>query len=406
MADQRSILGALVAVAVGSVVALLAAEAIARAFYQPGPARIYGLQLRSSDYFQPDPQLGWLPRANAFGTQPRFPGTSFKTNSKGLRDREYDEEKTAGVTRIVVVGDSHTWGYGVNDDEIYSEQLEVMLGDSEVINLGVTAYGLWQEVDYFRRTGLRYAPDILIVGFTQNDVDNGANRRNIELANATHEEQTASNGGSQSFRQSNFEKFRRILALNSALYMLVVDRINTSKGLVKLLIRLGLKDPLSGAGEIDNNLVVALRDPPPGIEKSFRAVETKLGELKALADREGVRLIVVAIPARQTIEAVSFRKMIARSIFEPDDFDLDKPYRRLAAFAQKEGIEFLNPVGRFRASPLKEEGLYLKRDIHLSPAGHELLARVIADYIVRTTSSAMSDRLPTSASAKPGEHTK
>ncbi len=106
MADQRSFLGTLVALALGMVITLLVAEGITRLFYQPAPARIQGLALKFSDYYQQDPELGWLPRANVFGTQPRFPATSFKTNSKGLRDREYDEEKTAGVTRIVVVGDS------------------------------------------------------------------------------------------------------------------------------------------------------------------------------------------------------------------------------------------------------------------------------------------------------------
>ena len=374
MADQRSFLGAFVALGLGVVITLLVAEGVTRLFYQPAPAHIQGLRLKFSDYYLQDPELGWLPRANISGSYFRFPA-SFKTNSKGLRDREYDEDKTAGVMRIAVVGDSHTWGYGVNDDELYSEKLEVMLGDSEVINFGVTAYSLWQEVDYFKRTGLRYAPDILIVGFTQNDVEQGANRKNIEMANAKREEQTKPNDRQQSF------KFKRFLAENSALYKFVVDRINTNKSVVQFLARLGLKEPLVGVEGIDNNLKTSLRDPPPEIERSFRAVEAKLSELKSLTDREGVRLIVVAIPARQAIEAVFFRQSIALSIFEPEDFDLDKPYRRLATFAQKEGIEFVNPVDQFRDSPLKEEGLFLKRDVHLSPAGHELLARVLAHYI-------------------------
>ena len=107
------------------------------------------------------------------------------------------------------------------------------------------------------------------------------------------------NQGFKDFFANGSQTFKRFLAENSALYRLVVDRIRTDKDLVQLLARLGLMDPLVGIEGLDNNLKPALRDPPPEIEKSFRAVETKLGELKIVTDREGVRLIVVAIPAKQ-----------------------------------------------------------------------------------------------------------
>ena len=374
MSERRSLVGALGAIAFGSVFTFAILEGMTRLFYDPAPARIRGLQLKFSDYYRPDPELGWVPRANIEGDYIRFPA-SFKTNSEGLRDREYERKKPAHVTRIVVVGDSHTWGYGVNDDEIYSEKLESMLADSEVVNLGVTAYSLWQEVGYFERTGLDYDPDVMIVGFTQNDVDQGANLGNIAAANKPRED------ANDSARVERRRSIQEVVAQNSALYKFVSDRVNTNKSLVEFFIRLGLKAPLAGADGIDNNLKTGLIDYPPDLEQAFAAALAKLRELKGVTDREGVRLIVVAIPARQAIEPVMFRQSISRSKFEVEDFDLDKPYRKLAEFARQEGIEFIDPVAAFRERAKKPEALYLERDVHLNAAGHDELARVLAAHL-------------------------
>ena len=75
VANQRSCVGALVAVALGMVITLLVAEGISRLFYQPAPTRIHGLRLKFSNYYKPDPELGWLPRANVSGAYTRFPAS-------------------------------------------------------------------------------------------------------------------------------------------------------------------------------------------------------------------------------------------------------------------------------------------------------------------------------------------
>ena len=374
MSEGRSLLGAVAAMGIGLLLTLLVAEGVTRLFYDPAPAKIRGLALKFSDFYRPDPELGWVPRADITGTYIRFPA-SFKTNSQGLRDREYELAKPAGTRRIVVIGDSHTWGYGVNNDEIYTEKLESLLADTEVVNLGVTAYSLWQEVGYFRRKGLTYEPDILIVGFTQNDVEQGANLRNIELANNPPEED------SQAAPERQGRSLQELIAQNSALYKFVSDRINTNKSLVKFFVGLGLKAPLADADGIDNNLKTALLDYPPALDEAFSAVQGKLLELKRLTDMEGVRLIVAAIPAKQAIEPITFQQSLAKSIFEVEDFDLDKPYRLLAEFAEASGIEFVNPVAAFRQRAASGEVLYLKRDVHLNAAGHDTLAQVLADYL-------------------------
>jgi len=103
---------------------------------------------------------------------PNWRGTTFgqplTINSKGLRDSEHSYAKPAGSQRILILGDSYTWGYGVGDDEVYTEVLERKLrtqGSWQVLNAGVSGWGTDQQYLYLREEGFRYNPDIVIVSF-------------------------------------------------------------------------------------------------------------------------------------------------------------------------------------------------------------------------------------------------
>ena len=102
-------------------------------------------------------------------------GQPLSINSKGLRDREYPYQKPAGTKRILVLGDSYTWGYGVGNTEIYTEVLEKMLANEsspyEVINAGVSGWGTDQQYLFLVREGLKYSPDLVIVAHFINDLE-------------------------------------------------------------------------------------------------------------------------------------------------------------------------------------------------------------------------------------------
>jgi hypothetical protein len=77
--------------------------------------------------------------------------------------REYQLDKPPGVFRVVVVGDSFTYGAEVADDETYPQRLEGLLAHGEVLNLGVRAYGIDQIVLKYLKYGRAYRPDLLVV---------------------------------------------------------------------------------------------------------------------------------------------------------------------------------------------------------------------------------------------------
>ena len=122
----------------------------------------------SGHFYIYDPQLGWRNVPGFIATTLEEPLT---INSKGLRDREYEWDKPAGKRRVLVLGDSFTWGYGVADDEIFTEVLEAKLAPGwQVINTGVSGWGTDQEYLYLVEEGFDYHPDLVVLAFyTFND---------------------------------------------------------------------------------------------------------------------------------------------------------------------------------------------------------------------------------------------
>jgi lysophospholipase L1-like esterase len=108
----------------------------------------------------------------------RLMGVDVTTGSQGLRDRDYPFEKGAREHRILVLGDSLTFGWGVPVERTYPKALERMLNSGassetvyQVINAGVGNYNTVQEVSYFKERGIRYRPDEVILGFYINDAE-------------------------------------------------------------------------------------------------------------------------------------------------------------------------------------------------------------------------------------------
>ena len=116
------------------------------------------------------PTRGWTLKPNLKDVT--FRGKLVNSNSKGIRGRrEVTYEKPAGVTRIVVLGDSFTFGEEVGDHETFSHHLQTFIPDSEVLNLGIHGYGHDQMLLYLKEEGVRYQPDIVLLGFMPDDME-------------------------------------------------------------------------------------------------------------------------------------------------------------------------------------------------------------------------------------------
>ncbi len=111
------------------------------------------------------PKFGWKPRPNL--RKASFDGVApVSTNARGWRNlRDFAFAKPAGVKRMVVVGDSFTFGEQEEDEHIWPAVLQDTLPKWDVINLGVHGYGTDQQLLVLQEEGVRYRPDVVVVGF-------------------------------------------------------------------------------------------------------------------------------------------------------------------------------------------------------------------------------------------------
>lgn len=96
-------------------------------------------------------------------------------NERGLRDRPI-LPKAEREYRILALGDSVTFGWGVQQDQIFTSRLEQLLPGRlqrpvRVINSGVCGYNTVQEVTYFKREGITLQPDLVLLTYVVNDIE-------------------------------------------------------------------------------------------------------------------------------------------------------------------------------------------------------------------------------------------
>jgi len=118
--------------------------------------------------YHPDPELYWYNRPNLHRHTDATDTAERTTNSMGFRmDREVSKHKADDEIRIFVVGDSSTFGLGVNDADTYSQVLERELSRElsrpvTVINSGCPGHTSYQGMTLLKRHGLDLQPDLVI----------------------------------------------------------------------------------------------------------------------------------------------------------------------------------------------------------------------------------------------------
>ncbi len=141
------------------------AEALCRVFYHPADnlSLITGVLDRDS-------ALIWKNRPGLDGD---FQGVPVKTDSFGFRIAR--SAPAPGARRIVCMGASPDFGWGVRAEDIYSSRLEKLLAASgrnyEVINASMIGHSSAQGLALFRNKIAGMKPDVVTIPYAVNDVD-------------------------------------------------------------------------------------------------------------------------------------------------------------------------------------------------------------------------------------------
>jgi lysophospholipase L1-like esterase len=112
----------------------------------------------------------------------KFNQKHVELNKEGFRDVDYSFSKPNNTMRIAVVGDSFTFGMGVNNvNDTYPKVLERDLAslnltrNFEVLNFGIPGYDTKDHIKTIEDHVLKYNPDVIVIGYVLNDLPNPEN---------------------------------------------------------------------------------------------------------------------------------------------------------------------------------------------------------------------------------------
>jgi lysophospholipase L1-like esterase len=264
----------------------------------------------------------------------RMGGVLFETNGFGFRGPDRPIEKPEDTLRVAVIGDSITMGYGVRYEDTYAAHLEEALPGLrpgphyEVINVGLSGLATAAVVDRFEELALQFDPDLVVYGYTLNDIE-GEHYRT-------------------SYDASSNRDLKKVYASPLRLWRLVGP---SWKNMVDLLF----SPPGSYGYELDQNY---FHNP-----EAWHEVEAGLDRLAALAAQRGI-CVVMLLHTR--LESLNF--LHPYHVY----------YDALAAASEQRGFEVVRPFARFDGT--EATSLWVTAfDAHPSARGHELLAEALSE---------------------------
>jgi lysophospholipase L1-like esterase len=145
----------------------LALRATPLSFYQENPFFPLNRDINFTDVYSKDRDLFWTLKSSISTNSELFSDIQYRTNSQGFRGAEFPAKSTK--TRVVALGNSCTFGWGVNEDSIYTAELQRLLPQIEALACGTPGYSSYQGKVILPRIAPDLKPDILLIMFGWND---------------------------------------------------------------------------------------------------------------------------------------------------------------------------------------------------------------------------------------------
>jgi lysophospholipase L1-like esterase len=352
--------------------------------------RRFAPQFGSCDIGIPDAELHAVLRPNHSTTcvTDGHTVTNVRTNELGFREAHIDP-RDRDTCRVLVLGDSTTFGMGVDADHTIPATLERILNSDEanerkfeVINAGVPGYGTAQEWLLYRRWAEALRPDLVVLLFlTTNDVQDNLceDARQVPCfsldGNVLHSRSSESiairPGTTQAARQDDVLRSHLLLFFKTRMQDLLLRHRGLADAMATLAPRMLPRELPS--------TIVAWYDPRHQMI-GWSLTEALLDALWADTQAAGIPLVLGMLPSRpQTttgyaalIEAAyPDRPEIAAFRAEPN-----RPQRLLTTWAKHRGVVAVDPLAALQAAA--ETTVLNVPDGHFSAAAHTIIARELA----------------------------
>ena len=366
---RRRVFAPIILIVASTATALLLAEGLIR-LVAPVPL--------IPQMYAPDPHAIFRSKPNTRERSTLGRGTvwSWTTNSVGFRgSREYAIPKPAGTRRVVVLGDSFTFGFGVEDHQTYAAILEQRLDsacggtDVEVVNAGVSGFSTSQELALLEHDGASLASDAVVVGFFVNDPQDNIDK-------AVHSVAGDSIRASPSRPATAYEGVGRAKAIANAIpgYEWLARHSMLINWLRRVYFASRSQDasahpPRWGMGGPSMRPVDSA-----ALNRQWRLVELLYTRIRDTTAAMGSELVVVLLPDDSTAARYAEGRPQAADTF-----------RRMRDVCERIGlvcVDVAETIGA-RLDRTLISKLYLPREGHFSVDGHRVTAAALTPVVAR-----------------------
>lgn len=297
-------------------------------------------------------------------------------NSLGYRD-----PLTEGKVHIIAVGDSFTFGTGVEYRDCYVEQLETLTG-KPCVSLGIGGYGPGQYTRVLQQDGDKFEADVVLFAIFGNDWDNcGGYKQWLERPSPRVPQITPIPTEEKHWPKNSREwrKARVDLLTSTRVYRLVQWNLWPDPRHAPYQTALHYCDGHLNL-EFNEGILEWIEPDRGGKEENWQLLMEAIREAQDWAKSRGVRLVVLYLPSKE--EAYSKARLgVGGSPAFDEKFALAR--NRLGVFCTKEKVSFLDLTPGFQQHA--EGGgpqTYFRWDGHWNATGHSVAAHLIHEFLL------------------------
>jgi hypothetical protein len=357
-----------------SVIIVFLAEATLRAFF---PQILMGTSITGTTFSQADALLGmrYMPGARWRFSHPEY-SVEYVINARGFRDRkEHPVPKPQGTIRVLLVGDSFTFGQGVNYNQSWPVMVEKRLqelGDNHIDLIKAGVQGMDTRSEFFLMQQLleQYQYDVVVVGFLINDLYTNTLYR-LEENDGTSTNDT--NKSHDSWMGITKQVFIRNSQRSPFHLLNFVKRlvISSDQAYCKLYLlspqkRKFLAFPLSQEAK-----------------HKLEITKLLLEMMASYSHSLGKKLIVLSMPQQFQVLCFDESKRFP-------DIDVTFYDRYFSEVAKRNGFTWITTLEAFNTSTHNKDELFYRFDGHLTPVGNRVVAEVFLKRIVPLINAATS----------------
>jgi hypothetical protein len=378
---MRRLLAPLLLAVLGTLAGVAMLELLLRAagFYAPA-------------WYGPDRELGWSLRPHLSG---RYLGEGHawvEINSAGQRDREHALAKPPGAYRIAVLGDSYAEAMQVDVNDTFWRVLEHKLDECrfrpgksiEVINFGVSGYGTVHEYLLLQSTAARYAPDLVLLAFTNgNDLRNNSMELEPEKGGPFFRPGPAGLALDSSFRDT--EAFRRRSSALLEFERTLSDHVRVLQAAHfahKALRERRVAAAMAQAAEPGIDYAAFAPPRTRAWEEAWLVTQELIARMGAFAAARGIALAIVPVTAAVQVDPQPrVRDDVQKALGVGDLFYIE---HRLARIGESNGARVI-PLAYEMQRQAQDRGVYFHGfdnvgmgKGHWNENGHRAAAAIIA----------------------------